>query len=82
MPLLLAIPLLLPACAWTWEKVDHCDTGGCEECQTDEDCIVGSSCCGEVFFCMHRDEQLTVCQLGCYEPDPPSCTCVEGRCRF
>lgn len=74
--------LILAACAWTWEKEDFCDTDGCEECATDDECVVGSSCCGETFYCMHRDEQLTVCQLACPVPDPPPCRCVEGRCSF
>ncbi|MFH1466720.1 MAG: hypothetical protein ABIO70_20205 [Pseudomonadota bacterium] len=80
---LLALALLiLPACTLAWEQEDFCDSGGCEACTSDADCTVGSSCCGEVFYCMHQDEVLYVCQLGCYEPEPPPCTCVEGRCRF
>jgi hypothetical protein len=80
--LVLTAALLATSCAWTWDKVDHCDTGGCEECESDADCVVGASCCGESFFCMHRDEQLAVCQLACPIPREPACRCVEGRCGF
>jgi len=74
--------LALTGCALTWEKADFCDTGGCDECQTDQDCVTGYSCCSETLYCLHRDEELIVCQLGCYEPQAPACTCVDGRCRF
>lgn len=80
--LLLGILLSLSGCAWSWDKVDHCDTGGCDECQSDEDCVVGYSCCGNTFFCMHQEEQLLVCQLACYVPREPACRCIDGLCTF
>ncbi len=80
LPLLL--PVVLASCAWTWEKTDHCDTDGCDECVTDEDCVVGYSCCGETFYCLHQDEQLVVCQLACMVPREPACRCSDGLCSF
>ncbi len=74
--------LLTSSCAWTWEKRDFCDTGGCDECVTDEDCVVGFSCCGDVMYCMHQEEQLVTCQLACTIPPAPPCRCDEGICSF
>ena len=69
----LLLALLACGCSLAWDEVDYCDTGGCDECSSDAECVVGSSCCGQEFYCMHHDEQLSVCQLGCYEPRPPAC---------
>lgn len=78
-PALLAV---LPGCWLTWEKVDACDSDGCSACTTDDDCVTGYSCCEEALYCMHQDDVLVTCQLGCTEPPPPPCTCQEGRCTF
>lgn len=78
------IPFLFLAagCLWGWETVDWCDEDGCQVCTSDADCVTGYSCCSEELYCMHRDEDLMVCQLGCLSPDPPPCTCQEGVCGF
>lgn len=80
--LLLLVPLA--GCGWGWDEVDYCGPDEvCEPCEKDSDCTVALSCCGKTMFCYNRDEdQFAVCQLGCYEPDPPPCRCSKGRCRF
>jgi hypothetical protein len=65
-----------------WKEEDSCGPNGCTECSRDSDCVTGSSCCSHTLFCSHRDDTAAVCALGCYEPDPPPCTCQAGRCRF
>ncbi len=80
--LAVVLPLLANGCSWTWDKVDFCDTGGCDECATDDDCVVGYSCCGETLYCMHQAEELVTCQLACPVPREPACRCVQGRCSF
>jgi hypothetical protein len=65
-----------------WEEKDACGPNGCTRCSRDEDCVAGSSCCAHTLYCSHRDDAAAVCQLGCIEPDPPPCSCQNGRCRF
>jgi len=76
--------LVIPGCTWGWDEVDYCGPDNvCAPCADDTDCRVALSCCGETMFCYSRhEEEWSVCQLGCREPDPPPCRCVEGRCRF
>lgn len=86
---LLALPVSLvvlyfSGCYLDWEYVDDCGQDGvCLECKSDDDCSSGYSCCGETWFCFHRQEDTApVCQLACTHPDPDPCGCVEGQCRF
>jgi len=81
----LALAVLLAAgCALGWDEVDYCGPDEvCEPCASDDDCVVTLTCCGKEMLCYSRDEdEFAICQLGCFEPDPPPCVCVEGRCRF
>jgi len=78
--------LLLTGCTAAgigWDEIDYCgDPPACTPCGTDSDCVASSSCCAESLYCSHTDDVPIVCQLGCVEPTPPPCRCVEGRCRF
>jgi hypothetical protein len=80
----LCAPLALAGCALGWDEEDYCGPDGvCEPCASDSDCRVTLSCCGETMMCYSRHEdEFSICQLACYEPDPPPCRCEQGRCRF
>ncbi|HEX6765907.1 MAG TPA: hypothetical protein VF103_10530 [Polyangiaceae bacterium] len=65
-----------------WDEADVCGDHGCTRCTNDRDCVSTSSCCGHTLFCSHHDDAPNVCELGCFEPDPPPCTCRGGRCHF
>jgi len=82
--LVVVLAALVSGCALGWDEEDYCGPDGvCEPCAKDSDCRVTLTCCGETMFCYSKHEdQFGVCALGCYEPDPPPCLCVEGRCRF
>ena len=81
---LAALSALLSGCTLGWDEVDYCGPDEvCESCGDDSDCTVTLTCCGETMFCYSKNEDtFSICQLGCFEPDPPPCRCVEGRCRF
>jgi hypothetical protein len=81
---LAALTALLSGCAIGWDEEDYCGPDEvCESCGDDHDCAVTLSCCGETMFCYSKfEDTFSICQLGCYEPDPPPCRCVDGRCRF
>ncbi len=83
--LLVAVAALCCAgCAPGWERFDSCGMDDiCIPCDVDEDCISYHSCCGQVLYCAHQDEDSAdICNLGCYEPPPPPCTCIDSRCQF
>lgn len=71
-------------CSWGWDEVDYCGPDGvCVPCTRDDECRVTSSCCGKTHFCYHRQEDpFSTCSLGCSVPEPSSCVCDNGRCRF
>ena len=83
LPCLLAMSLsACKAAGLGWDEVDYCPEDGCTACDSDDDCVSGTSCCSETMYCLHRDDGFAVCDLGCREPDPPPCACDDGRCRF